>query len=971
MKQLYTAFSICLLFIQAASAQVTQQWAVEYNGTGNNTDLAKKILVDANGNSFVTGSSFGASGLYNYSTVKYNSSGVQQWFVEYNGTGNNDDRAAAMALDANGNVYVTGHSIGALGGYNFVTIKYNSSGVQQWIASYNGSGNGNDQARSIALDTSGNVYVTGYVQGAAGGQNFGTVKYNSSGVQQWVVEYNGTGNSIDVPQGVAVQKNGNVYVAGYSFGISGGYNFAILKYDNSGVQQWATTYNGTGNSDDFVMSFAIDTLGNTYATGYTIGLVGANNITTLMLNTSGVQQWVTEYNGTGNSNDYPLALALDMQGNSFVTGYSFGATGLNNYATLKIDNAGNQQWVSLYNGGGNNDDYAYAIALDTSGNTYVTGTSIGAFGLNNYATVKYNSSGVQQWVAEYNGTGSGLDYAQSLTTDVTGNIYVTGYIAGATGQQNYATLKYCNNPANAGAITGTNAVCEGQLGVSYTVPAILNATGYNWVLPAGAVIVAGANTNSITVDFPLGSVSGNVTVQGTNACSNGIFSTFAVVVNPLPIAANNVVGADTVCQGSTWVSYYIPSITNATGYMWTLPVGASIISGANTNSINVNFANNAVSGNITVMGTNSCGNGIVSNSFAVTVNPLPAAAGVILGTDTVCEGQMAVVYSIPAIANASSYNWTVPAGASYVTNAGGDSITVDFTNGVMSGNITVEGINTCGVGASAIFAVVVNSLPGAAGTITGMNFLCDGLSNVSYAVSSILNATGYNWTVPNGAIIVLGNNTNSITVDFPTGALSGNVTVTGTNTCGNGTTASLAVTVLPLPAVTLNLSPFLDTICLSAPGVALSGGMPAGGTYTGLGVINGNFYASQAGVGTHQIIYYYSPVNCLNCGCENSDTAYIVVDACTGINEMANIHSIRVYPNPSTNAFYIEASLSKNENVRIEIVDVIGQTIFVSEENAAVGTFKKQILTENFSKGIYFVSFKTTEGSRVQKIVVE
>ena len=206
MKQLYSALSISFFIFQTASAQVTQQWAVEYNGTGNNTDLAKKILVDANGNSYVTGSSYGASGLYNYTTVKYNSSGVQQWFSEYNGTGNNDDRAAAMALDANGNVYVTGYSIGALGGYNFVTIKYNSSGVQQWLASYNGSGNGNDQARSISLDISGNVYVTGYVQGTVGGQNFGTVKYNNSGVQQCVTEYNGTGNAADLPQGVNIEK---------------------------------------------------------------------------------------------------------------------------------------------------------------------------------------------------------------------------------------------------------------------------------------------------------------------------------------------------------------------------------------------------------------------------------------------------------------------------------------------------------------------------------------------------------------------------------------------------------------------------------------------------------------------------------------------------------------------------------------------------------------------------------------------
>lgn len=967
MKKLYTALTICFFIIQTTSAQVTQQWVIEYNGTGNNTDLAKKILVDANGNTFVTGSSYGASGLYNYTTVKYNSSGVQQWFVEYNGTGNNDDRAAAMALDASGNVYVTGHSIGALGGYNFVTIKYNSSGIQQWLASYNGTGNGNDQARAIALDTSGNVYVTGYVQGAVGGQNFGTVKYNNNGVQQWVVEYNGTGNSVDVPQGVAVQKNGSVYVTGYSVGATGGYNYAALKYNNSGVQQWATTYNGTGNSDDFVMAFALDTNGNSFITGYSIGLVGANNITTLMLNTSGVQQWVTEYNGAGNSNDYPLALALDMQGNSFVTGYSYGATGLNNYATLKINNVGSQQWVSLYNGVGNNDDYAYAIALDTSGNSYVTGTAVGASGLNNYATVKYNNGGVQQWVAEYNGTGSDLDYGQSITIDVTGNVYVTGYVAGATGQQNYATLKYCNNPANAGVITGTNAVCEGQLGVSYSVPAILNATGYNWVLPVGATIAAGANTNSITVDFPVGSVSGNITVQGTNSCTNGTVADFAVVVNPLPTVSNNVIGANTVCQGATWVSYNIPSISNATGYLWALPVGASIISGANTNSINVNFANNAVNGNITVMGTNSCGNGVVSSSFSVVVNPLPLLAGIIVGTDTVCEGQIGVVYSIPAIANASSYNWTVPAGASYVTNAGGDSITVDFMNGVTSGNITVEGINSCGVSTITMLAVVVNYLPGVAGAISGPGFVCENYINATYTVSAIANAVGYNWSVPNGANIIGGNNTNSITVDFPIGAISGNVTVTGTNTCGNSNTASLAVTVIITPPAMLTIGAAMDTLCSNAPGFALNA-TPAGGIYVGLGVVGGNFYPALAGFGTHQIIYYYNPINCLNCGCEKSDTAYVVVMDCTGINEQSTNTSVKVFPNPASGICTIETMLSKNETVKIEVLNVMGQTLFSSEENAAKGKFTKQISLEGLSKGIYFINLKANDSNSIQKI---
>ncbi|MBE8727442.1 T9SS sorting signal type C domain-containing protein [Flavobacterium hungaricum] len=379
-------------------------------------------------------------------------------------------------------------------------------------------------------------------------------------------------------------------------------------------------------------------------------------------------------------------------------------------------------------------------------------------------------------------------------------------------------------PAAAGTISGTSPVCQGQNGVTYSVPAITDATGYTWTLPAGATIASGSNTRTITVNFSATAVTGNITVQGTNSCGNGTVSNnFAVTVNPLPAAAGTITGVSPVCQGQNGVTYSVPAITNATGYTWTLPAGTAIASGANTRTITVNFSATAVTGNITVQGTNSCGNGTVSNNFAVTVNPLPAAAGTISGTSPVCQGQNGVTYSVPAITDATGYTWTLPAGATIASGANTNTITVNFSATAVTGNITVRGTNSCGNGTvSNNFAVTVNPLPAAAGTISGTSPVCQGQNGVSYSVPTIANATGYTWTLPAGAAIASGANTNTITVNFSATAVTGNITVRGTNSCGNGTVSgNFAVTVNPLPAAAGTITG-VSPVCQGQNGVTYS-----------------------------------------------------------------------------------------------------------------------------------------------------
>jgi uncharacterized delta-60 repeat protein len=437
--------TLCSL-LTTTYAQVDTAWVRSYNGSGNSGEIAYAIVVDNSGNVYVTGQSWGSVTLEDYATIKYNSLGVEQWVARYNGPGNSWDYASAIAVDGQGNVYVTGYSVGSSTNYDYATIKYNSLGVEQWVARYNGPGNYLDKSYAIALDGAGNVYVTGGSYGSGTGGDYATIKYNPAGVEQWVQRYNGPRNDYDVAYAIAVDGAGNVYMTGWSSGSGTSGDYATIKYNSLGVEQWVARYNGPGNSDDCAYAIAVDGSGNVYVTGECYGSDTSSDYATIKYNSLGVEQWVARYNGPGNYLDKPYAIAIDGSGNVYVTGYSV-RSGINaDYAIIKYNSLGVQQWIQRYNGPGNGGDCAYAIAVDGSGNVYVTGGSDGSGTGGDYATIKYNSSGVQQWVARYNGPGNDWDEAYAIAVDGSGNVYVTGKSYGSGTYYDYTTIKYVQTP---------------------------------------------------------------------------------------------------------------------------------------------------------------------------------------------------------------------------------------------------------------------------------------------------------------------------------------------------------------------------------------------------------------------------------------------------------------------------------------------------------------------------------------------
>jgi hypothetical protein len=439
--------AILLLTNIPAFAQVDTAWVRRYNGPGNFEDWAYAIATDDSGNVYVTGFSEGSGTSPDYATIKYYPNGDTAWVRRYDGRANSSDMAYAIAIDDSGNVYVAGTDTWITRDY--ATIKYYPNGDTAWVRKYDG-GYG-DFAYAIAVDDSGNVFVTGSSDEIFwGSDDYATIKYYSNGDTAWVRIYNGPGNRGDVANAIAIDDSGNVYVTGNSAG-SGLYvdvDYATIKYYSNGDTAWVRRYNGPGNISDYSKAIAVDGSGNVYVTGRSDDSSTSFDYATVKYYPNGDTAWVRRYSGPGNSGDLANALTLDNSGNVYVTGYSEGSTTDFDYATIKYYSNGDTAWVRRYNGPGNGGDVANAVAVDDSGNVYVTGFSEGSGYNIDYATIKYSSNGDAVWTSRYNGPGNSGDMAFDIAIDDSGNVCVTGNSEGSVYNADYATIKYVQSSSD-------------------------------------------------------------------------------------------------------------------------------------------------------------------------------------------------------------------------------------------------------------------------------------------------------------------------------------------------------------------------------------------------------------------------------------------------------------------------------------------------------------------------------------------
>ncbi len=462
MLRVLLVFSSILFFAQPLFAQVDTAWVRRYNGPGNNWDQAYGIAVDGSNNVYVTGSSMGSGTERDYATVKYNPDGDIVWVRRYNGPGNSQDDAYSMAVDGSGNVFVTGGSEGSGTSRDFATIKYYPNGDTAWVRRHDGPASNYDEAYTIVVDGSGNAYVTGYVYSSStNSYDFATIKYYPHGDTAWVRTYNGPGSSGDFARAIAVDDSGNVYVTGNSYASGTSIDYATIKYDSDGNTAWVKRYSASGSMTDQAYAIAVDDSGNVYVTGYSANVGTDLDYATIKYYPDGDTAWVRRYDGPASSGDWAFAIGVDGSGNVYVTGYSPGSGTSLDCATIKYYPNGDTAWVRRYNGPGNGIDEGLALVLDGSGNVYVTGWSQGSGTNDDYATIKYDSDGNELWVQRYVGP-QGSDVAHAITMDHFDNVYVTGVSRGTDTERDYATVKYVPSPFLRGDANGDGIIGLGD-----------------------------------------------------------------------------------------------------------------------------------------------------------------------------------------------------------------------------------------------------------------------------------------------------------------------------------------------------------------------------------------------------------------------------------------------------------------------------------------------------------------------------
>jgi hypothetical protein len=285
----------------------------------------------------------------------------------------------------------------------------------QWEQHFDGLLNGKDMSRSVAIDNSNNIYITGTSYQTYAGGNFSTIKYSPAGVMQWADHYYTVqSGGFNYGKKIMYDPTGALYAVG-TLAINTG-DLAILKYGPNG-RLWAKNYQPYGLSTyaDFGVDMGVDATGNLYAIAEVMSPAGnLEDLYIIKCDSSGTKLWEDNYSAASGP-DYPVAMAVAPSGNAYplLQAFNFFGTATNDITTIQYLPNSTQNWLSRYNGAGNADDYPAAITLDSQENQYICGTA-DAGATNDMVAMKQNIYGTRLWTCTYNGTANANDSAVSI-----------------------------------------------------------------------------------------------------------------------------------------------------------------------------------------------------------------------------------------------------------------------------------------------------------------------------------------------------------------------------------------------------------------------------------------------------------------------------------------------------------------------------------------------------------------------------
>ena len=338
----------------------------------------RTIDLDSQGNSIVgaTTDALDAREL-NLLLLKYDPSGDLVWERTFNGVTDDDDELTDVAIGPADEVVAVGSSI--CGGVNrdILIVKYDRAGELQWFRSYDGPAGGSDSATAATIDPLGNVYVCGVSPAEDGREDFVVLKYGADGSELWTRRWNGPAGLRDVATALAVDSSGNVLVTGWSESNASSRQIVIVKYDAGGALLWVARHLDSSSAMEQPVAMTVLADGSTVVTGATLSLESRTDFLTIKYDSAGYRVWAARHGGP--NTDRPVGLAADGDGNVYVTGlrtvmedrYS----PIRDFATVKYDSAGNEIWTAGMNTS-NQDDVPKGVGVDLSGNVYVAGYTV-------------------------------------------------------------------------------------------------------------------------------------------------------------------------------------------------------------------------------------------------------------------------------------------------------------------------------------------------------------------------------------------------------------------------------------------------------------------------------------------------------------------------------------------------------------------------------------------------------------------
>lgn len=514
--------------------------------------------------------------------------------------------------------------------------------------------------------------------------------------------------------------------------------------------------------------------------------------------------------------------------------------------------------------------------------------------------------------------------------------------------------------------------------VTVNIPSGVNRVALNLDIPAGnrlKLLVQGTCNlyrNNTGASYPYvmpGVISVDSSTAGTTGkltyyyyfynmyfqeapCTSPIVPVSVVVGST--VVPSTITGTANVCSNQQDVVYQVPLVAGADSYVWTLPSGATGVS--TTNSITVDFATAFTGGNITVAAHNSCGNSSPS-TFSVTVIAAPANPGLISGNASICQGEQSVVYNVPVIANATSYEWILPSGA--VGTSTSNTITVNYGVGATSGTIQVRGVNSCASGNYASLQVIVSALPAMPCSITGSLSVCQN-SNSQYSITALDHVNSYIWTLPNGATGT--SNTTSITVDF-TNAQSGTISVIGVNDCGQGSPSTMNITVNAKP-----IAAFVPTIASTYVTFTNQSTNNPTSYFWSFGDGNSSNEVSPSHTYTQTGSYTATLIAFNDCGSDTTSQQIQITSI--GIEEVQTASYVELYPNPSNDGNFNLVYYTQNRELALfTIYNTIGKVVYSESIEKSAGINTVNISLSDLSKGVYYL--KTNLDNKVHKFIIK